>query len=194
MWSGPRGVKSKVALDGLYPYFENFFCLKLKVNNPPVQDLLVNEVKLIIGEWRDKDISPEIKSQALDILLEISALLRNLKDPRPRAPQWLHNLRDEPIFPVDLTPDVSVLRSASTRFYVPNHEKYEQMCRGHVPILSLDRTRLNLVQPLLDSSVFESRIHYLEDSVESSSIASGPRVTDHAFTEKYASRLKYIER
>jgi len=75
VWSAPRGVKSRFALKDVYPDLVDFFCLQLEVNNPPHQDLLVDEIKLIAKEWGTRPLSEVIKIQTVDILVDISRIL-----------------------------------------------------------------------------------------------------------------------
>lgn len=185
-------MRLKVSLRESYQSLAIFFCLKLQVNDPPEDELLVNELLTMVDEWKQKVLTQAVKTQILDMLFEAGTLLRN--NPDSTSPEWLERLRHEAIFPVDSPLQGLVLYRIVDVFYIPDDGKYEKLCRGRVPLLSLDRTLLSRIQPLLDSHVFKSRLRSLESAVVYSSIVSGPRVLDKTATKRYSSRMNYIQR
>lgn len=185
-------MKSKFSLRDNYHSLAILFCLKLQVNDPPEEELLVNELLTLVNEWKERNLTETVKSQIFEMLFEAGALLRSNSD--AASPEWLERLRHDAIFPVDSPSQGLVLCRIVDTFYIPDDGKYEKLCRGGVPLLSLDRSLLSRIQPLLDSHVFRARVRSLENAIIYSSVVTGPRILDKTVTKKYSSRMNYIQR
>ena len=194
VWSGPRSMTSKIAIEHSYPSFEAFFTKKLGVPNAS-PSILAAELKVLAKRWKGKAIfSKAVKAQISDTLLDISGIIDHGEGDTSTPPDWLRTLRNDAIFPVESHARGLTLYSANDVFYVPDvGGKYKGIFGGRVPLLSLSENQ-HFIQPLLDSEVFRSRIRYLANAVGHSSVASGPRILNTAITLKYCERAGYMER
>lgn len=193
VWSGPRVIRSKVPLKAIYPSLEDLFRSKLRVNDPSDDVLLVAELLAIAKEWENKKIPETVKDHTLEMLFEVSTLIRR-NGPHSASPGWLELLRGKPIFPVDDPSKGLILSKPGDRFYVSDSPAYEDMFYNLLPILSLPRKWLPRIKHLLESGLFTPGARYLESAVRRTSVSSGHRIVDHAATKHYASRLGYIQR
>jgi hypothetical protein len=187
-------MRSRVSLRDAYPALEDLFRSKIRVHDPPTDELLVSELVMVVEEWAGRNISSMVKEHIFDMLFEASSLIRLGTASPALSSGWVSQLGKKAIFPVESPSLGLILCRSQDPFYVPETKKYEELFRGQLPLLALDRTLLSHLKPLLESDPFKHDIRYLDSEVICTSVASGTRTLDIAATKKYVNRLTYIQR
>jgi hypothetical protein len=193
VWNGPPSMTSKVSVKTLFPSLQKLFHTQLKIPTAsPV--ILASELEALAVQWKGQTIPETVVERVSAILVDIGDTLSD--DPSALSPGLLHKLSSKGIFPVQCPSNGSILRAPDEDFYVPDPSGFFlEKFRSQVPFLSLsESTSLRRVQPFLQSDALKSRLKFLETSVRSVSIAEEPWQLDRTASEKYATRVHFIER
>lgn len=202
VWVAPVSVRSKVQLQWQYPHLKRFFiAVGVSADCPP--DILLEEIKPIAAEWKNKTISNEIYKQVSAILLDIDKVLfMATQRTKPVEMGWLYALRDEAIFPVN-SPDLglTLLSATSDTFYLPDRSGFlAQLFANKVPVIAnpmitnRPMRTLQLISFLLNHDEFKAHLRPLDHVVKTETTTEGERVRDEALTGSYSERVQLIQR
>ncbi|KAL1708425.1 hypothetical protein EV121DRAFT_197087, partial [Schizophyllum commune] len=197
VWTGPANMRFKTAVQTLYPHQEAFFCRCLQLAKPSHADLIVNEVKQLVSQLRDENLAEGKLKEIIDLLTELSRFIHKNPEEVSTASSPLHELRNEPIFPVRLpeSGDVVLRRIADQPFYVPDaSEQFKHLFDQWVPLLAIaGSVEYNRLRALLDCKIFDGLIR-LEDAVHTENPVFVKKHKDKKLTKSYLSKREYIVR
>ena len=190
-------MRFKTAVQTLYPHQEAFFCRCLQLAKPSHADLIVNEVKQLVSQLRDENLAEGKLKEMIDLLTELSRFIHKNPEEVSTATSPLHELRNEPIFPVRLpeSGDVVLRRIADQPFYVPDaSEQFKHLFDQWVPLLAIaGSVEYNRLRALLDCKIFDGLIR-LEDAVHTENPVFVKKHKDKKLTKSYLSKREYIVR
>ncbi|KAL1659087.1 hypothetical protein GGF50DRAFT_131293 [Schizophyllum commune] len=197
VWTGPANMRFKTAVQTLYPHQEALFCRCLQLAKPSHADLIVNEVKQLVSQLRDENLAEGKLKEMIDLLTELSRFIHKNPEEVSTATSPLHELRNEPIFPVRLpeSGDVVLRRIADQPFYVPDaSEQFKHLFDQWVPLLAIaSSVEYNRLRALLDCKIFDGLIR-LEDAVHTENPVFVKKHKDKKLTKSYLSKREYIVR
>ena len=183
-------MRSKAVISRSYPHLSNFFFNKLGIAQAP-PFALVDELRMIVEQYRGRLVPPEGWDHAAEILADISDVIQKI----PSIPGSFKVLAEIAAFPVRVPGEGIALRPIDG-FYVPDREsKYANVFRERVALLELpDSVPMTRIRPLLESDILKDRVRYLDPHVTKRSLPQGKQVLDSDATELYSSRVEYIAR
>lgn len=183
-------MRSKAVISRSYSHLSNFFFNKLGIAQAP-PFALVDELRMIVAQYRGGPVPPEGWKHVAEILADISDATQKM----PSIPGSFKVLAGIAAFPVRVPAEGIALRPID-EFYVPDRaSKYANVFRERVALLELpDSVPMTRIRPLLESDILKDRIRYLDPHVTKRSLPQGKQVLDPDATGLYSSRVEYMAR
>lgn len=187
-WDGPPSMTTRTVINRTYPNLSNFFKKLGIISAPP--DALVEELRAIAKQHERGPVPPKVQEHIANILAHINKILQTT----PETLVSFQDLAQIAIFPASVPSEGVALRTAD-EFYVPDKSgKYADVFRERVALFALPESVITPIRLLLESSIFEDRIRYIEAHVTKRSTPLGKRVLEPKATDLYSGRVEYIAR
>jgi hypothetical protein len=187
-WDGPPSMTTRTVINRTFPNLSDFFKKLGIVSAPP--DALVEELRAIAKQHQRGAVPPKVQEHIANTLAHISKILQST----PETLVSFQDLAQIPMFPTSMPSEGVTLRTAD-EFYIPDKSgKYADVFRERVALFALPESAFAPIRPLLESSIFNDRMRYLEAHVTKRSTPLGERVPEPKATDLYSGRVEYIAR
>jgi len=183
-------MRSKAVISRSYSHLSNFFFHKLGIAQAP-PFALVDELRMIVEQYRGCPVPPEGWKHVAEILSDISDVIQRM----PTIPGSFNVLAEIAAFPVRVPAEGIALRPIDGFYVTDRASKYAKVFRERVALLEFpDSVPVTRIRPLLESDILKDSIRYLDSHVTKRSLPQGKQVLDSDATERYSSRVEYIAR
>jgi hypothetical protein len=182
-------MTTRMVINRTYPNLSDFFFKKLGIISAP-PDALVEELRAIAKQHQRGPVPPKVQEHISNTLAHISKILQST----PETLVSFQDLAQIAIFPASV-PSEGVILHTADEFYVPDKSgKYADVFRERVALFALPESAFAPIRLLLESSIFNDRMRYLEAHVTKRSTPLGERVLEPKATDLYSGRVEYIAR
>ncbi|KAL5492840.1 hypothetical protein ACEPAI_4288 [Sanghuangporus weigelae] len=189
-WSGPSIMTSKTALLHVYRELGEFFQEKLGlVDAPPT--ILVDELKILAEEWKDKWITKDVHEAVSARIIKISLLVKS----GALKVSLAQPLLQLSIFPTHHS-ETGIWLQKLRDIYIPDDTGYyARLFRDKVPLLELSGTESDLpkINDLLQLAS-DDMLHYLEKCIDRKMELRGSQRLHDDLTATYCGRYQDFER
>ncbi|OCB85148.1 hypothetical protein A7U60_g7774 [Sanghuangporus baumii] len=189
-WNGPKAMTSKTALQRVYGELGEFFQEKLGlIDAPPT--VLVDELKILAEEWKDKCIRKDVHKTVSAMIVKISRLVES------RA---LNESSAKPLLQLSIFPtrhsETGIRLQKLRDIYIPDYTGYyARLFRDKVPLLELSDTEsgLPIINDLLQLAS-DDMLHYLDKCIDHKMELRGSPRLHGDLTATYCGRYQDFER